>query len=151
TLEVRQIGRAAPELEQGTGLPDQQRKFPFLPLRGAPTPVIQVGPVGAEDDWSAGKDLSDWLPSSKHDTLESATGVVLFGNGFNGAVPSKEDRIVVKPFRYTLGAKGNLNAVMTWHLTAPKDATSWTGTNTQAASGGSDADLPEDTELRARG
>jgi uncharacterized phage protein gp47/JayE len=150
-LEVRQTGLAAPKLETGTGLPDQQRKLPFLPWREEPAPIIQVGPAGAEEDWSFVSDLSASVPTSKHYTFDAATGVVLFGNGFNGAVPGKEDRIVVKPFRYTLGDQGNLNAGMNWHLTAPKDAASWIGTNTQPAAGGSDAELPEDTELRARG
>ncbi len=148
-LEVRQIGRAAPDLEPGTGLPDQQRRLDPVPLREE-TPVIQVGPVGAEEDWSPVADLSASEPGSKHYTFDPATGDVLFGNGLNGFVPPKDHRIVVKPYRYTLGARGNLSAGVNWRLTAPPAASLWVGTNPVPAAGGSDAELPEDTELRAR-
>jgi hypothetical protein len=151
TLEVRQIGHAAPKLEPGTGLPDQQRKLAFLPLREDPPLVIQVGPEGAEEDWSPVRDLSNSVPGSKHYSFDPATGELLFGNGFNGLVPAKDHRIVVKPFRYTSGARGNLNAGMNWRLTAPEQATLWVGTNPLPATGGNDTESPDDTQLRARG
>ena len=150
TLEVSQIGLAAPELETGTGLPDQERKLPVLPMRDEAAPIVRVGPAGAEEDWAPVRDLSASLPSSKHYTFDAATGVVRFGNGFNGAIPAEAHRIVVKPLRYTLGQRGNLGAGMNWRLSSPENATSWKGTNTQPATGGSDIELPEDTELRAR-
>lgn len=150
-LEVRQIRRELNrDLGLGTGLPDQKRKLPNAPLREALAPVIQVGRPGSLEEWSPTNDFSASDPESKHYTFDAATGEILFGNGLNGRIPQTEDRIVVKEFRHTSGAEGNLNPDLNWRLTAPQGATTWVGKNPLAATGGTDAESLTDTELRAR-
>jgi uncharacterized phage protein gp47/JayE len=150
-IEVRQIGRAINlDLDPGTGLPDQKRKLPNLPLREDSAPVIQVGRPGSLEEWSRVNDLSLSAPNSKHYTFEAATGQIVFGNGLNGRIPQTADRIVVKEFRHTSGAQGNLNPGLNWRLASPPEAAAWVGRNLVAATGGTDAESPEETELRAR-
>jgi len=115
-------------------------------MRGEDAPIIRVG----QEDWAAVTSLASSLPSSKHYTFDAATREISFGNGFNGSAPGKGDRISVKPFRYTQGAKGNLNASMNWRLASPPDALSWQGANPFPVTDGKDPESPEDTELRAR-
>jgi hypothetical protein len=149
-LEAEQVGRAAPTLQTPSGLPDQEQTLAPTPMAGA-QPVIQVGPEGHEKDWTLVKDFDSSDPKSEHYTFDRATGIVRFGNGLNGTIPDAKFRIAVKEFAYTLGDAGNLTQGLTWKLSEPTEASVWSGKNPQPASGGSDAETLEDTELRARG
>lgn len=148
-IEVRQLGFAAPELDPGTGFPDQSRTLTFLPLAGSKAPVVRVGSPGLEEDWTQIDDLADSLPDSKHYTFDSDAGEIHFGNGFNGRVPGVDERIFTAPYLYTLGDKGNLAADRNWRLNLT-GASAWPGTNPVAATDGADAEPRSETELRAR-
>ena len=151
TLEVRQTAHVVSlDLDPGTGFPDQQRILPHLPLRSDPPPVIQVGPAGGLEDWTRVDDFSDSDSNSKHYTLDQETGEIALGNGLNGKIPQPAQRIVVKDFRYTEGAQGNLSPGMNWRLAAPPEAATAVGTNPLPCISGKDAESPEETELRAR-
>jgi hypothetical protein len=85
---------------------------------------IQTGtPVSKVEDepmsWISWTPVTDFLrsgPTDFHYILDPETGVICFGNGFNGRVPPVTEHIRARFYRHTRGDVGNVPTGLKWSL-----------------------------------
>ena len=120
---------------------------------------IQVGVPAArvQDEfktWRTWQRVDDFLksgPDDYHYVLDSETGTVLFGNGLNGRVPEKTERIRARFYRLSQFEQGNIKAGHQWVLDrVPPSTPIVNRVNSTAASGGRSKESVDDTRIRTR-
>jgi predicted phage baseplate assembly protein len=152
-------------LGASTGLPKQSFKLahaPILPKDDSETGIIEVLEEAGKDYvlWQEVSDFSSYGPADPVYTLDLATGVVSFGDGINGKIPSfvssdgtdllasASPNIKVTSYRWGGGAAGNAgaNTITTLNTVIPYvDSV----TNLRAASGGRDEETIDEARFEA--
>lgn len=118
-----------------TGLPDQFFKLKEIPILSR-TLKLSI----AEEEWKEVEDLDGSGPSDKHFVLDNEIGVIKFGDGERGFVPSAGSAIHIMEYVSGGGEKGNLKAECAWTT----DDFSGQITNHRPSSGGMDVQIIEE-------
>lgn len=124
---------------------------------GQPASKVETEPM-TWVSWTRVDDFANSRREDRHYVLEPETGVIRFGNGFNGRVPSTTEHIRARFYRHTRADKGNVPAGMSWSLsvpTAPGQPGSLplagvSGTNFSPGQGGVRAESIEEAKFRSR-
>ncbi|MCC7576587.1 MAG: putative baseplate assembly protein [Methanomethylovorans sp.] len=118
-----------------TGLPDQFFKLKEIPILSR-TLKLSI----AEEEWKEVEDLDGSGPSDKHFVLDNEKGVIKFGDGERGFVPSAGSTIKIMEYVSGGGVEGNLKAGCAWTT----DDFSGQITNHRPSSGGMDVQTIEE-------
>jgi hypothetical protein len=103
-----------------SGLPDQQLALGEPPMAEGSAKIW----IGGPDGLAAWRQRPDFDASERTDadfTLDATTGIVRFGNGERGRVPS-DRAVILATYDSTAGAAGNLRAGVGWILSGADDA-----------------------------
>ncbi|MEA2942694.1 MAG: hypothetical protein QOD09_3223 [Bradyrhizobium sp.] len=102
----------------GTGQPDQELKLDPVQVRFgngvAPLTLVMQTPA-EKQEWRRCDDLLLAGPEDRVFTFDTATGVIGFGNGLNGALPPFAANLAV-PCILCQGKTGNLPAGLSWNV-----------------------------------
>jgi predicted phage baseplate assembly protein len=113
-LPVRQSGSVVQELHVGNGLPDQVLRLDQPGLRfDAAGPAVTVEVEGDPEPWTERPDFESSGPADTHFLVDTASGMVAFGNGVNGKVPPCYAQILLG-YATSAGAAGNLPRSQHW-------------------------------------
>jgi predicted phage baseplate assembly protein len=128
---------------------------PVLP-RARNIETVEIHHDGQVEKWDERDDFVNSGDSSKHFTWDSTTGEIRFGPRLRnhrghyesrGAVPPAGARVVVTAYRHGGGRSGNLPANSLTAMRAPIPYVA-SVTNREAATGGVDAETPEEAKER---
>jgi hypothetical protein len=146
-LPVEQIEHI--ELEEapgfGEGLPDQTYRLIRSELTQPDALSVTLLTDAGAQDWTIVPDFRAAGPADHVVTFDPAEGVLLFGNGLNGAVPPPGASLQLK-YDVCAGARGNLSANALWRL---KNVDQVFGGNRAAATGGVDGSVLADLQAQA--
>ncbi len=152
-LPVRQSGSVVHELHVGNGLPDQVLRLERPGLRfdaTGPAVAVQVSEAGAPKTWTERPDFESSGPDDKHFVVDTAGGLVAFGNGVNGEVPPSAAQILLG-YATCAGAAGNLPRSQHWSVGGVAGEF---GLNLDPMAGGADrsglADLRREARLQVK-
>jgi predicted phage baseplate assembly protein len=118
------------------------------------TPIVEgslkLGIFGESSAWTEVKDLDASRPGDRHYILDLQTGIISFGDGINGRIPSEGGDNIIVTFSSGGGIRGNvapgtIKKVLDNGLAAKVQVT-----NRRAAVGGEDPGTIEEAILRAR-
>lgn len=123
------------EERNSIGLPTQVFKLKETPVLER-TLKLSI----AEEEWKEVEDLDGSGPSDKHFVLDNEKGVIKFGDGDRGFVPSAESAIRIIEYVSGGSVEGNLKAGCFWTA----DNFSGQITNHRPSSGGMDAQTIEE-------
>lgn len=138
------------ERHSGSGLP-----FQALELRHSPVlwNTLELEILEPDSQWRAWSEVADFDasgPEDRHYRLDLSAGVIRFGDGIHGRVPSGgEENIRVARYRAGGGEIGNIQANILNKFTDPLIA-GVKATNRKPAAGGSEAETLEGAKQRAR-
>jgi predicted phage baseplate assembly protein len=130
--------------DPSTGRPDQTRVFPTPPVAADSVVIETRDESGKPQTWTR---RDDFFGSGKDDThyvLDSAAGVIRFGDGEHGLIPPAGHDIVATAWRYGGGRKGNNIAPGAVKTLITQVAGVEKVTNLRAATGGADEQTVED-------
>ena len=147
TSEVRQFNR---------GLLQQV----FLDLLLSDRLEVQTSVPGAIGDdegltwaiWDQVENFERSGPDDRHYVLDSDNGLIYFGNGLNGRVPTTSEVIRARFYRYSQLERGNLPAHRQWSLAVqlPPGASFAKQENLTPAAGGRGAETIDEAKSRSR-
>ncbi len=130
----------------GNDLPDQTHLLEFKSWIADPVfTVVERRPGAADQQWTSVGDFSKSGPDDRHFTFDPVEGELQFGNGINGMVLPGSATISIEYF-VSSGTLGNLGSGNAWTLAGLAGAY---GQNSEACSGGRDADTIEELQIRA--
>ena len=132
-----------------TGLPDQVIDFEHGDILG---PMEGFGltitaPAGSTR-WTFVESFLASGPEDRHAVMTD--GTIRFGNGVNGKIPPRGEKIVHDPVTRSRGAGGNLPADLAWRLPGAVTRTPHFGINTAPIEGGRDRSSLDELVTAAR-
>jgi predicted phage baseplate assembly protein len=137
-LPIEQIDAVYDERPFGTNMPGQSYTLEhaglIYPIDSTFT-VLLSGDGTRLEPWSRIDDLDAASPDEAAFALDEGAGVLSFGNGLNGRMPSAGATLRVD-YRVTAGARGNLPRGIRWTVAGVAGPF---GVNSEVTSGGSDA------------
>jgi predicted phage baseplate assembly protein len=104
---------------------------------------------GTTKRWQAKSDLLSSGPADPDFALEPTTGVVTFGNGSNGLIPSADAEVVAASYRHGGGIRGNVPAGAVLTLLAELPGVDHV-TNHRPATGGADRQSLDELRTHAK-
>jgi hypothetical protein len=145
-VPVIQRRRYIEEPVTGNDMPDQMHLLEHKSWIANPVfSVVERRPGVADQQWTSVDDFRKSDPDDRHFTFDPVEGELQFGNGINGRVLPRNATISIEYF-VSSGLLGNLGSGNTWTLAG---LTGTYGQNSEACSGGRDADTLEELQIRA--
>jgi predicted phage baseplate assembly protein len=135
-------------LGASSGSAGQTFKLPRQPVaKDSLQLVVMHGSV--EQAWTRVDDLQSSKLDSQNYTLNAASGVITFGDGAHGLIPTAGDAIIARKFLWGGGARGNKVAAGAVTGMTTQVAGIDKVTNVRAAAGGADEQSLEDFQRSA--
>lgn len=147
TISAIQI-ETVKEEDLGTGSGNPEQKIVLKKINVAKgSQTIQVQREDGEwEDCKAVEDFESSGPDDLHYMFDSEKGEIIFGNGLNGRIPFKSQRIRAS-YKTTLGQKGNIPKGQNFQIVGLMGIT---GENLKEATGGKAAESIEYAKTRAK-
>lgn len=149
-VQSQQILEGPVQLGLVTPIPNQQYSLAQDGLmftgNGANDVQVSIEENGNWVSWAFTPDLTNSRPTDRHFELDTAKGVLTFGNGVNGMMVPELAPIQVK-YSVTAGVTGNVQPGLTWSL---QGILGDFGVNSQATAGGAAATTLDDLRDAAR-
>ena len=134
-------------LGYGSGQTGQRLRLTHAPVL-AGTLTLQLREGGAWRNWQPVDSLTLSLPDDRHYQLDLASGEVLFGDGVHGRIPRPGEAIRCLGYRHGGGAVGNVPAGALTRVRGSGAVATLKANNPLPASGGVDAEQPEEAVQR---
>jgi predicted phage baseplate assembly protein len=151
-------------LGAATGLPNQTVQLPLVPVLPHPSVAgiiaVNQGDGNGYVTWTEAEDFAGYGPNDQVYTLDYATGLVSFGDGVNGAIPSwlsgdgsnsetaDQVNIQATSYQYGGGTSGNTAAGTITTLLSPIRFVAGV-TNQRPSYGGADEETVTQAQVRA--